>query len=47
MKKKVVILVLAGILTVSGVSLVYAANSNDIGLTNYILSTQYLHNIYL
>ncbi len=35
MKKKVVILVLAGILTVSGVSLAYAANRNDIGLNNY------------
>ncbi|NRT77885.1 hypothetical protein [Clostridium beijerinckii] len=35
MKKKVVILVLSGILTVSDVSLAYAANRNDIGLNNY------------
>ncbi|NOW83955.1 hypothetical protein B0H39_001836 [Clostridium beijerinckii] len=35
MMMKVVIIVLAAILTISGVSLEYASNRNDIGLNNY------------
>lgn len=35
MKKKVLILVLAVILTVGAVSLEYSANRNNIGLNNY------------
>lgn len=35
MKKKIIVLALAGIITISSVSLAYAANRNDIGLNNY------------
>ncbi|MVX62106.1 hypothetical protein GKZ28_00125 [Clostridium chromiireducens] len=35
MKKKIIVLALAGIITISGVSLAYAENRNDIGLNNY------------
>jgi len=35
MKKKIIVLALAGIITISGVSLAYAANRNDIDLNNY------------
>jgi hypothetical protein len=43
MKKKVMILVLAGILTVSGISFAYAASRNDSDSTNFpgqMMSTQ-------
>lgn len=35
MKKKIIVLALAGIITISSVSLAYAANRNDKGLNNY------------
>ncbi|MFW2488099.1 hypothetical protein ACN077_05905 [Clostridium chromiireducens] len=35
MRKKIILLALAGTITISSVSLAYAANRNDIGLNNY------------